>query len=222
MGTVMMYFVKSTLECVCNISWPLTRYVIVSLVLLKRFCSPLLIYFYYFMMSMWTLISLESESCRRWSLRTSSRHCHNNPVLVPPCKAPDYVKNIYDGQTYDMKTRVDIWTKIYIVPVEYGTFNHTFHLMMWLFQYITGINFKWDYLIRCSVALLVWIDLWTKLRIYRVPPDSVRWSCRGFAFLWRAYMLNWMLWTKNDFKVSHRKQVNAPPNMKWMTSLIKF
>ena len=27
-------------------------------------------------------------------------------------------------------------------------------------------------------------------------------------------MLNWMLWTKNDFMVSHRKQVNAPSNMK--------
>ena len=35
-------------------------------------------------------------------------------------------------------------------------------------------------------------------------------------------MLNWMLWNKNDFKVSHRNQVNAPPNMKLMTSLMNF
>ena len=35
-------------------------------------------------------------------------------------------------------------------------------------------------------------------------------------------MLNWMLWTKNDLKVFHRKQVNAPSNMKLMTSLINF
>ena len=31
-----------------------------------------------------------------------------------------------------------------------------------------------------------------------------------------------MLWTKNDLKIFHRKQVNAPPNMKLMTSLINF
>ena len=35
-------------------------------------------------------------------------------------------------------------------------------------------------------------------------------------------MLNWMLWTKNDFKVSHRKQVNAHSNMKLATSLMNF
>ena len=35
-------------------------------------------------------------------------------------------------------------------------------------------------------------------------------------------MLNWMLWTKTDCKVSHRKQVNATPNMKLVTSLINF
>ena len=44
------------------------------------------------------------------------------PVLVPPCKPPDPVKDIYDGQTYDLKTRVDIWTSMDVVPVEYGTF----------------------------------------------------------------------------------------------------
>ena len=35
-------------------------------------------------------------------------------------------------------------------------------------------------------------------------------------------MLNWMLWTKNEFKVSHRKQVNYPSNMKLGTSLMNF
>ena len=35
-------------------------------------------------------------------------------------------------------------------------------------------------------------------------------------------MLNWMLWTKNDLKVPHMKQVNAPPNMKLVTSLMNF
>ena len=35
-------------------------------------------------------------------------------------------------------------------------------------------------------------------------------------------MLNWMLWTKNGFKVSHRKQVNAPFNLKLVTSLMNL
>ena len=35
-------------------------------------------------------------------------------------------------------------------------------------------------------------------------------------------MLNWMLWTKNDLKVPHRKQVNSSPNMNLVTSLMSF
>ena len=35
-------------------------------------------------------------------------------------------------------------------------------------------------------------------------------------------MLNWMLWTKNDLKIFHRKHVNVSPNMKLVTSLINF
>ena len=132
------------------------------------------------------------------------------------------MKDLYDGQNYDLETRVDIWTRMDVVPVEYGTFAHTFHLMMWLFQFITEITFKWDYIIGRSVALLVWIGIWTKLRIYRVHPDPVRWSCRGFEFIWRAFMLNWMLWTKNDLNIFHRKQVNASPNTKLVTSLMNF
>ena len=132
------------------------------------------------MMSVWTWISLERESCWRLITRTSSIQCHNNPVLVTPRKPPDPVKDIYDGQAYDLKTRVDIWTSMDIFPVEYGTFPQTFHLTIWFFQFITRINFKWDYVIGRSVALLVWIGIWTKLIIYRVPPDPVRWSCRGF------------------------------------------
>ena len=38
---------------------------------------------------------------------TSSSQCYNNPVLVPPRKPPDPVKDLYDGQIYDLKIRVD-------------------------------------------------------------------------------------------------------------------
>ena len=55
-----------------------------------------------------------------------------------------------------------------------------------------------------------------------MPPDPVRWSCRGLGFLWLSFMLNWMLWTKNDLKIFHRKQVNSSPNMKLVTSLMNF
>ena len=72
------------------------------------------------------------------------------------------------------------------------------------------------------IALLVWIGLWTKLIIHRLPPDPVRWSCQCFGFLWQAFILNWMLWTKNYLKAYHRKQVNAPSNMKLVTSLMHF
>ena len=109
-----------------------------------------------------------------------------------------------------------------MVPVEYGIFAHTFHLTMWFSQFITGISFKWDYVIGRSVALLIWIGLWAKLKIYRVPPYPVRWSCRGIGFLWRSFMLNWMLWTKNDLKVPHRNHVNVSLNMNLVTSLINF
>ena len=125
-------------------------------------------------MSMWPRISLERESCWRWSLSTSSSQCHNNPVFGPPRNLPDPMKDLYDGQIYDLKTRVDIWTRMEVVPVKYGTFAHTFHLKMSFFHFITGITFMWDYVIGRSVALLVWIGIWTKLRIYRVPPKPLQ------------------------------------------------
>ena len=112
--------------------------------------------FLYFMMLLWTWISIYRENDWIWSLSTSSIQCHNNPVLVPPRKPPDPVKDIYDGQTYELKTRVDIWKRMDVVPVEYGTFAQTYHLTVWFFHFVTGFAFKWDYVIGCSFCLLVW------------------------------------------------------------------
>ena len=80
------------------------------------------------MMPVWPCILLERYNYWSWSPRKSSSQCHSNPVLVPPRKLPDHVKDIYDGQTYDLKTRVDIWTRMDIVQVEYGTFSQKFNL----------------------------------------------------------------------------------------------
>ena len=35
-------------------------------------------------------------------------------------------------------------------------------------------------------------------------------------------MIIWVLWSKNDLKVSHRNKVNATSNMKLATSLMNF
>ena len=110
-------------------------------------------------MLIWPCILLERESYWIWIMRKSSSQCHNNPVLVPPGKPPDPVKDIYDGQNHDLKKRVDIWTSMEVVPVEYGTFDQTFHLTRWFCQFINGIALKWYYVIRKSVALLVYIGI---------------------------------------------------------------
>ena len=155
-------------------------------------------------------------------MRKISGQCQNNPVLVPPRKAPDPLKGVYEGQTHYLEKRVDIWTNMDVVPVEYRTFAHTFNFTMCFFQLITGIFFKWGYVLWYIISLLVWIGLWTKLTIYRVPSDPFIWSCRGFGYLWKAFILNWMVWTKNNLKVSHRKKVNSTSNKKMVTSLMNF
>ena len=56
-------------------------------------------------------------------------------------------------------------------------FLRNFTLIMWLFWCINRIAFKWDYVLCRVIGMMVWIGLWTKLRIYRVPPDPVIRSC---------------------------------------------
>ena len=112
------------------------------------------------MMLVWQWLPLGRESYWSWSLSTSSIKCHSNPVLVPHIKPPDPVMDIYDGQTYGLITSVDIWTRMDVVPVKYGIFDQMFHLMMWFFHFITGITFKWDYVLWIIIDMLVWNGLW--------------------------------------------------------------
>ena len=56
-----------------------------------------------------------------------------------PFNLTDHVMDIYDSQTYGLKTRVCIWTRIHVVPVYYGILFHKFHLVVWFFQSVTGI-----------------------------------------------------------------------------------
>ena len=111
-----------------------------------------------------------------------SSQCYNNLDLFPPCKPPDPAKDICEGQTYDLKKRVEMWMRMNVVPVGYGTFAQKFHLTMWFFQFITRITFKCDYVMRHSVALLIWIGLCNKLIIYRVTTDPVIYLADIFDF----------------------------------------
>ena len=94
------------------------------------------------------------------------------------------MKDFYYSQDYDLKTMVDIWTRMDVVPVEYEKFAQTFHLTVWLFLFVTRISFQWDDVMWRIIVLMVCIGVGTKLIIYRIPPDPFRWSCRGFGFLW--------------------------------------
>ena len=174
------------------------------------------------MMSVWPWLFLESESSWSWSLRTSSIQCHSNPVLVPPCKPTDTVKDIYDGHTYDLKQGwIYGWGWMWF-QLSMKHFLRNFTLIMWLFWCINRIAFKWDCVLCRVIGMMVWIGLWTKLRIYRVPPDPVIRSCWGFGSLWLSFMMSWMILSNNKLKVSHRKQVNAPSYSRLKTSLMKF
>ena len=59
-------------------------------------------------------------------------------------------------------------------PVEYGTLSHMFHLMMYFFQYITGIAFKCNGLLWCIVGVFVCIGIWAQLILYMVSTDPVK------------------------------------------------
>ena len=143
----------------------------------KENLFSVLLIFHCFIMPVWTWILLDRENYSSWSLKISLNQCHSNPVLVPLCKPPDPVKDLYDGQTYEFKTRVDMWNRMDVIPVEYVTLAKTFHLKIWFFRFITGITFNFHYVLWQIISLLVWIVIWTKLRIRRVSPDPVRWSC---------------------------------------------
>ena len=112
----------------------------------KRVHSTLPLLFHYFMMSVCPWISLEKESYWRWILRKISRQCHINPILVTPLKPPDPEKDLYDGRTYDPKTRVDTWTRMDVVPAKCGYFS--------LLMGLPSIVIIW-----CDVLFLCWNGL---------------------------------------------------------------
>ena len=62
--------------------------------------------------------------------------------------------------SYGLKTRVDKYTRMYVVTVEYGTIYQITNLMMWLFKFVTRINFKCDGVMWWSADLFLYIGIW--------------------------------------------------------------
>ena len=56
-------------------------------------------------------------------MSTISNQCHSKLILVPYHKPLDPIMDLYDGQKIDLKTRVDIWMSMDVIPVEYGSFG---------------------------------------------------------------------------------------------------
>ena len=97
--------------------------------LIKIIYSPLLINFQYFIILVWTWISLEMKSSWSWSLRTRSSQFHNNPDLFAPCNTPNTFMDIYmTVRLMVWKQRVDIWRRMGLVLLDYGIFTILFTL----------------------------------------------------------------------------------------------
>ena len=94
--------------------------------------------------------------------------------LLNPWKTPDPIMDCDDGHISSLKIRVGICTRMDVVQVEYVTLAHMSHLIMWLFQFITGITFRWDSIMWLYVYLFVGISRCTLLRIYKVSIDPVK------------------------------------------------
>ena len=109
------------------------------------------------MMSVWPQIYMEINNYWSCSMSTRSIQFHNEPDLFTYCKPTNIVMYIYYGQTYHLETRVDIWTSIGVVLVDYGMFSHIFIFKIWFFQFINGIAFRWYYVLFCNVGIMMWI-----------------------------------------------------------------
>ena len=57
-------------------------------------------------------------------------------ILVPYHKPPDPMMDLYDGQTFDLETSVDIWMRVDVALVEYRTLAQILYLIIWYFRHV--------------------------------------------------------------------------------------
>ena len=61
---------------------------------------------------------LEREGYCSYIMRTRSSQCHSNLIFVTSRKPLDHMMDIYGGQAFDLKTRVDIWIRMDMILLE--------------------------------------------------------------------------------------------------------
>ena len=93
--------------------------------------------------------------------RTNSYKCCSKLILVTSHKPTDHMMDLYDGQTFYLKTRVDIWVSMDMVLVEYGTLYQMYHFIIWFFWSVNKINLRWNGVQWWIVAIFVCIGIWT-------------------------------------------------------------
>ena len=76
---------------------------------------------------------------------------------------------------------------------------------MWLSKFINGIASMWDCVLWCIVSLLVWIGIWKKMKMYRVPPYPIKWYCQGFGYICISFMMIYIPIPKKGLNLSCRK-----------------
>ena len=94
---------------------------------IKIIYSPLLINFQYFIILVCLWISLERKISWSWSMSKKSRQFHSIPDLFPPCKIPNTLMNISMTVILVIK-KVDIWTSMGVVLLDFGIFTILFTL----------------------------------------------------------------------------------------------
>ena len=77
-----------------------------------------------------SLISLEREISWINIISANSSQFHSNPIFVTPHKTPNTIMDLYDGWEFDLKSRINIWTRMDVFPIKYVTLAHIFQSIM--------------------------------------------------------------------------------------------
>ena len=93
-----------------------------------------------------------------------------------------------------------------------GVWNiyHIIYFTMWLSHFINAIDFRWYYVLWCIFSLLVWIGIWKKMMMFRVPTYPINWYCRDFGYIHIPFMMIYILIPKKGLSLSLRKKYYAP------------
>ena len=66
------------------------------------------------------------------------------------------------------------------------------------------------------------VDWYLKMRFYWVPPGPFNRYCQGFGFLWKSFVVTWVLISQKDARSSHINQCYVPSDGRLVASLINI